>query len=85
MKSADNKRVMEIIFRLFGCDLIFRDSGFYLMNGVLSANASKNLTKTRLRLVKQLAEMTDDILDCLNVPKHALYAPIAADYEKYNS
>lgn len=36
-------------------------------------------------LIKNLALNCDDLLDCLNIPKHALYAPIANDYIKYNS
>lgn len=43
---------METVVRLFGCDLVYRDSGFYMMNGVLNSDASKYLTKFRLRLVK---------------------------------
>jgi acyl-CoA oxidase len=85
IKNAENRRVLELVFRLFGCDLIFRDSGFYMMNGVLSAATSQNLTKTRLKLVKEVADLTDDLILCLNVPTHALYAPIAGDYEKFNA
>ena len=47
--------------------------------------AAKNVSKTKFALVKELAKCTKDLLDCLNVPKHALYAPIAADYVKYNA
>lgn len=36
-------------------------------------------------LIKKIAEVTTDLLDCLNIPKHALYAPIASDYVKYNA
>lgn len=85
LKSAENKKVLLVVFRLFACDLIFRDLGFYMMKGVVNADASKNLTKTRLQLIKEVADLSSFLLDCMNVPKHALYAPIAGDYEKYNS
>jgi hypothetical protein len=35
-------------------------------------------------LVKEVANVCDDVLDCLNVPVHAIYAPVANDYVKYN-
>ena len=31
-----------------------------------------------------MAKDTNNILDCLNIPKHALYTPIAEDYVKFN-
>lgn len=70
---------------LYATDIIERDLPHYLLAGVLSQKAAKKVTKTKLALVKELAKSTRDLLDCLNVPKHALYAPIAADYVKYNA
>jgi hypothetical protein len=71
--------------RLYALDIIERDLHHYMLAGVLSQKATKNVTKTKLALVKDLAKCTADILDCLNVPKHALHAPIAKDYVKYNA
>ena len=76
---------MHTVFRLFGADMIARDLGFYMMNGVVSKAAAENLTSTRHQLIKELASKAFDLMDCLNIPKHALYAPIAGDYVKYNS
>jgi hypothetical protein len=42
------------------------------------------LTPTRHSIIKTIAERASDLLDCMNIPKHALYAPIAANYLKYN-
>ena len=56
-----------------------------MLQGVLSTEAAKKLIKKRLSLIKEVANESDFLLDCLNIPKHALYAPIALDYEKYNS
>jgi acyl-CoA oxidase len=85
LKTGDNQKVMSTVFRLFACECIYRDSGFYMMQGVLSVAASKAMVETRLSLIKEVANQSDFLLDCLNIPKHALYAPIAQDYEKYNS
>jgi hypothetical protein len=36
-------------------------------------------------LIKELAAYSDDIIDCLNIPTHALYTPIAGDYIAFNA
>jgi len=41
--------------------------------------------KQRHSLIRVLAENSENLLDCLNIPKHALYAPIANDYVTYNA
>lgn len=73
------------VLKLYAMDILERDLKHYILAGVLSQKAAKNVTKTKLTLVKDLAKYTKDLLDCLNVPKHALHAPIAADYVKYNA
>jgi len=75
---------MTKVFRLFGAEIINRELTFYLVQGVISKNALNGLTPTRHALIKDIAERATDLLDCMNIPKHALYAPIAANYLKYN-
>jgi len=38
---------MEKVFRLFGAEMIARDLGFYMINGVVSKAAAEQLTATR--------------------------------------
>ena len=76
---------MESVFRLYGADCIYRDMAFYMIEGLVSNEASKNLTSTRLQLIKEIAPRCNDLFDCMSIPKHALYAPIANDYIKYNA
>lgn len=76
---------MAKVFTLFGADVIQRDLSFFLVNGVVSTKAAQNLVVQRNKLIKDVASEVDGLLDCLNIPKHALYAPIAADYVKYNA
>ena len=35
-------------------------------------------------MIKKAAETIDHVIESLNVPVHALYTPIAANYVKYN-
>ena len=85
LKSTENKQVLTKVLKLYAIDILERDLKHYILAGVLSKKAAKNVSKTKFALVKELAKCTKDLLDCLNVPKHALYAPIAADYVKYNA
>jgi len=76
---------MAKVFVLFAAEVINRDLSFFLVNGVVSNKAAQNLGIQRNKLIKDIASEVDGILDCLNIPKHALYAPIAADYVLYNA
>jgi hypothetical protein len=80
VKCPNTKRTLETLFRVFGIDAILRDSGFYLTEEVVSAQAMKNASATLQILVKKIASVTNDIIENMNVPTHALYTPIAADY-----
>ena len=51
---------------------------------MLSQEAVDNIVPTRHALIKDIALRVTDLMDCMNIPKHALYAPIAANYMKYN-
>ena len=75
--NPENKVLMEKVFRLFGADIIQRDLGFFLMNGVVSHKATETLTSTIHQLIKDIALQATELTECMNIPTHALYAPIA--------
>jgi acyl-CoA oxidase len=85
IKDAGTKKVLETIFRVFGVDILKRDQGFYMAEGALSVKQGRNLPNMLNYLVKELAKVATDVIESLNVPVHALYAPIAGDYIKYNA
>jgi hypothetical protein len=43
LKNSENKRVLELVVRLFAVDVILRDLSFYLLNGAISMEAAKTL------------------------------------------
>ena len=43
LKNTENKKVMDIVFRVFAIDILKRDLGFYLVNGAVSRGAAKNM------------------------------------------
>jgi hypothetical protein len=85
LKNAENKKIMAIVFRVFGSDVIKRDLGFYLKNKAVSTVAARALIETQNELIKVIAQNVDPLIDSLNVPHEQLYVPIALDYERYYS
>lgn len=85
IQNNKNKEILTTVFRLYGLDMIERDLATYVLYGVISNNAAQKVQSTKLALIKQLAPSVNDLLDCLSIPKHALYAPIAGNYVKYNA
>lgn len=85
MKNSTNLELMTDVFRLFGADIIQRELSFFQIEGVINQTACAQLTTTRHQIIKKLASHANDLLDCLSIPKHALYAPIAADYIQFNA
>ena len=43
LKNAENKRVMEICFRVFAVDIIKNDLGFFMARSAISKVAAVNL------------------------------------------
>lgn len=85
LKNAENKSLLTKVFRLYAAEIVNRDLSFFQIQGIISQKAVAELTTSRHALIKDIALRANDLLDCMNIPKHALYAPIAADYVKYNA
>ena len=85
IQNAQNKKVLTTVFQLFALDMIDRDLHHYILYGVVNNSAASKVQATKFALVKQLAPNVNDLFDCMSIPKHALYAPIAGDYVKYNA
>ena len=85
VKNPENKKLMETVFRVFAIDAVIHDLGFYLISGAVNPTAAKALPETQKKLIKEVSQNINVLLECLNVPAHALHAPLAADYVDYYS
>ena len=85
IKNVENRKVFSAVIRLFAVECIRRDLGFYMVEKAVSRDAADNTTDTLHGLNNLLASNINPPLESLNVPDHALYTPIAADWEKYYS
>jgi len=54
-----------------------------MANGLINAEAGKNFLEVRNNYVKQIAPNVNNLIDGFQIPE--AYAPIAGDYEDYNS
>ena len=81
--SGKDKKVMEIVFRVFALDCIKRDLTFYVREKAIKPQAAANLIIAQNSLIKDMAENIEDLLKLLNVPHDVLYAPLAQDYVSY--
>ena len=83
--SAESKKTMETVFRVFAIDCVKRDLGMYISNGAISQKGAANLLIAQNSLIKEMAFKIDDLTKLLNVPEDVLYTPIASDYVDYYS
>jgi len=84
-RTAETKKVMETVYRLFAMDTVKTNLGFYLVEGAVSKQAAANLHETQRNVIKQVANHTDDLLKTLNVVEDSLYTPLTKSYERYYS
>lgn len=82
-KNGENKKVFTEVMRLFAVDAVRRELGFYMVEKAIGVEAADNSTATLHALNNSVASNVDALLVGLNVPDHALYAPIAGDWVKY--
>jgi hypothetical protein len=85
VKNAENRQLMELVFRIYAVDAAIRDQAFYLMTDAISTTAAKGMAEIQKNLIKQAAQHINILLDILNVPAHALHVPIASDYVDFYS
>lgn len=43
LKNAENKRIMEVVFRVFAIDILKNDLGFFMARGAISKAAAVHL------------------------------------------
>lgn len=83
--SGNDRDAMASMRRLYALDLMNRDKGWFLTEGVLpSARKGKDLDKALVELCRQVGPMMPHYVDAFNIPDHLIMAPIAGNYKLYN-
>jgi acyl-CoA oxidase len=87
--AASEPRLKELLtklVRLYCLHHVKENLGWYLMNGVISAPAAKDLEVEYQKAVKSLVPHLNEIMEAYNLPKvPQLGAPIARDYVQFNA
>lgn len=78
-----NQKLMDTVLMIYGLDLIYRDLGWFLSQGVLNNTVGMNLGDVRSHYVKMISANVNDLIDGFAIDP--IYSPIATDYETFNA
>lgn len=85
-KHAGTKQLVEKSILLHMMNIVKENIGWYVMNGVVSPTAAKNLDLEHDQCVKDYVPFMNTAIEGLGVFSHEhLIGPIARDYVAYNS
>ncbi|KAL4462141.1 hypothetical protein ABPG72_010457 [Tetrahymena utriculariae] len=81
----DVKRPLELYFKLHLVSVVLSNLGWYLMNNVITSDAARSLEELRKECIVQIHPIALYSVNAFGIPEHLLCAPIAQNYETYNS
>lgn len=84
-KLTSSKSIVKNYFLLFAWEIVLRELALFLLKGWICPKLAGELKSIYNELIKTAGKDIDVIVDSLNIPVHALRAPIAKDYIGYNS
>lgn len=84
IQEQKNKNLLGVHFKIYAFEILLNNLSFFLFEEAIAIEAAKHIRDRYRELIKEAATDIDSIINNLNVPVHALYAPIASDYVKYN-
>ena len=76
---------LKTLFRLFAVSCLHKNGLFLVQEKMISAGFSKTLGERRERLCDEAARHADKYLEAFDIPEHMIHAPIAKDWENYNT
>lgn len=82
--SETLRPALKQLFNLYALDRVLADGVFYLENGFINAEQSKNMSAELRRLCDQLGNDALELTKGFGIPDHMHHAPIAHDWVKYN-
>lgn len=75
---------MKNYFLLFAWEILLRDMSSLLLDEWICPVLAKQLPEEYNNLIKKAADHVDNIIESMNIPVRAVYAPIAKNYVVYN-
>lgn len=74
---------MDNVILLYAAMIVRKNSSWFLMNDLISKEASHKLEKQINNLIKAVSKYSMEICESFGIPKHSIYAPIYTGYEEY--
>jgi acyl-CoA oxidase len=81
--DASCRAIFTLLARVYSLDVINREIGFYMTRGLLTVDTAATVEARLNESIKELAPSAMKVVDSLGIPEHAVRAPIALNYEKY--
>ena len=75
---------MTQICRLFALHSVETNLGFYLSEGILTAQQGKNIGEVARSVTSKLGLYALDLVKIFGIPDEIIHAPIANNWIKYN-
>ena len=76
---------LKNLFRLYATSTLLEHGVWCLQEGIYSTGFSKKLRERSLELSRTCANDTNSYLEGFDIPEHMVHAPIAKDWEAYNT
>lgn len=81
----ESKKIVKNYFVLFAWEVLMREMATIVLEGWIIPDVAKGFKIAYNALIWEAAKDVDAIVSSLNTPVHAIKAPIANDYVRYNS
>lgn len=76
--------VLEQLKQLYTLLVLDEHSGWYLLEGLITARSAKKVKQKVTQLIQDLSVHTESLLKAFNIPEHMIYAPVAKDWQEFN-
>ena len=84
-KNPELAPILDPIVNQYMCDIIEKDCGTFLSLGLMSIDEYNNIVTRSQKLCEELSGQCMNVIEAFNIPDELLSAPIALDWNKFNS
>ena len=82
---SEIRKILEIIVKGYLEQTVIENLAWYLMHNYISVEAAENLKTDYRKILEEVHKNSLKIVNSFGIPEHLLTAPIAQDYEDFNS
>jgi acyl-CoA oxidase len=83
-KLSEGRPLMQQYLTIFAWEVLLREMATFLLQGWITPEVCQAMRLRYNEFIEEAAKSIEQVVSSLNVPTHAIFAPIANDYVKYN-